>query len=125
MPQDNPFGIAGVSDLAGLVVVLAAPEVPAGRYATEVLNGAAVRPSSFEQSVGAVAAKVALGEADAGIGYFTDTLQNARLDAVRIEGPLALYPAVELTSDGAAFIEFLTGPAAQAILASYGFGAPA
>ena len=74
----NPRGITGIADLAhdDLVIVQCAPAVPCGAYAEQVLAaaGVAVTPSSLEQNVKAVATKVLLGEADAGIVYRTDVL---------------------------------------------------
>src|SRR6202521_3148788 len=72
----NSKRITGLSDLvgAGLLVVLCAPAVPCGRYATQALQkaGVIVKPASLETDVKAVVTKVALGEADAGIVYVTD-----------------------------------------------------
>lgn len=133
----NPRGVAGLADLSrrDLVVVLAAPEVPAGRYAQDALEaaGVVVRPASLEATVKSVVAKVALGEADAGIVYASDVVA-ARGDVEGVGIPagqnvLAVYPIAVLA--GAAdrdaareFVAFVVSPDAQAILARYGFAPP-
>jgi len=126
----NPLGIEGLSDLAdGPVVVLAAPEVPAGAYARDVLAcaGVAVEPASFEPSVRSVATKVALGEADAGLVYRTDI--DDRTAAVEL-GPScnvsAEFPIVALTGDAGAerFVDFVTGPEGGRALVDVGFERP-
>jgi len=133
----NPRHIAGLADLArsGLLVVLAAPAVPAGRYAGQALQSAGVKvtPVSQETDVKAVVSKVALGEADAGIVYVTDVRSGgAKVAGVPIPDPqnvVAQYPVVELksaTSAGSAkaFIDFLLGAQGQKDLAAFGFGPP-
>ena len=78
----NPLDITGVDDLAAgdLVVVVCAPDVPCGTYAGEVFAkaGVDITPDSYENNVKAVAAKVVLGEADAGIVYATDVRARRR-----------------------------------------------
>jgi len=126
----NPLGIDDLAALQdGPVVVLAAPEVPAGTYAQQVLDcaGVEVVAASFEPSVRSVATKVALGEADAGLVYRTDV--DDRLEAVEIEPACnvsARYPIVALSADPGAerFVDFVLGPAGSAALAEAGFELP-
>jgi molybdate transport system substrate-binding protein len=131
----NPLGITGLADLAdpGIVVVLAAEEVPAGRYASEVLTaaGAAVGPASREATVRSVLAKVSLGEADAGIVYATDAAAAGVTvieipDAVNVTAsyPIAVVADAPNRSGAAAFVSFVHSPEAGAILARHGFGTP-
>lgn len=128
----NPDGITGLADLADphLIVVVAAPEVPAGGYAQEVFAaaGVTVQPDSFEQNVRSVAAKVALGEADAGLVYRTDVLaDDERLDALEIDSEVsAEYPIAVISDDpnAVAFVEFVLGERGQAVLRAAGFEAP-
>lgn len=133
----NPKGITSLTDLAkpGVVVVLAAPEVPVGRYGTEALDkaGVTVTPASYEQDVNAVVNKVVLGEADAGIVYSTD-VAAAGDDAEGIEIPTdvnvrATYPIAIVAGSGnsalaAALVDYVTGPEGRRILRDAGFGEP-
>ncbi|MCB9832575.1 MAG: molybdate ABC transporter substrate-binding protein [Planctomycetes bacterium] len=133
----NPRGVRGLADLAreDLVVVLAGPEVPAGRYARQLLRQAGVEPRSRsdEASVQAVVNRVALGEADAGIAYVTDLrAAGARVEAIPIADgatilaryPVALLEAGSNPEGGRAFIAFLRSERGQAILAEHGFLSP-
>jgi molybdate transport system substrate-binding protein len=133
----NPLGIGGLADLARpeLTVVLAAPEVPAGRSARRALElaGTEVAPASHEASVRAVLTKVTLGEAAAGIVFVTDAA--AAGDQVT-EVPLpaghqvrTAYPAATLVdapepAEAAAFVAWLTSAEAAGLLRAAGFGAP-
>lgn len=130
----NPKGISSLSDLArtDLDVVLAAPEVPAGKYAQEVLERAGVRvsPRSLESNVKGVVTKVVLGEADAGIVYATDVqVVGDRADGVVIpdvSNVVAAYRAAvprgaDHPDEAQAFVAFLASPEARAILTKYGF----
>ncbi len=137
VPKGNPNGITGVADLANpdLKVVLCADGVPCGTYARQILAsaGVTVTPVSDEQNVGGVVTKVTSGEADAGIVYVTDVQTNAdKADSVAIPvdiNVIAKYPITSLKTStqapvDAAFTAFLLAPAAQAILATYGFSKP-
>jgi molybdate transport system substrate-binding protein len=133
----NPKHITGLADLAqpGLLVVLAAPAVPAGRYAGQALQAAGVKvtPVSLELDVKAVVSKVAMGEADAGIVYLTDVRAGgARVAGVAIpdvQNVVARYPIAVLkggtnATAGQAFADYVLGPDGQKTLAGFGFTGP-
>jgi molybdate transport system substrate-binding protein len=126
----NPKHIHNAADLArrGVVVVLAAPNVPAGRYAVQALTAAhvRVRARSLEDNVRAVLTKVELGEADAGLVYASDAkAAGAKVATVALPtSPVAVYPVLALTPAGDAFVTFLLSTTAQAILRSNGFLPP-
>ncbi|MFD6338709.1 molybdate ABC transporter substrate-binding protein [Streptomyces sp. NPDC088147] len=135
--EGNPDRIESLKDLADpkLKVVLAAPEVPVGRYSKQVLDAQkiVVKPVSQEPNVRAVLSKVELGEADAGIVYKTDAESaTGKVDAVAIpdaQNAIAEYPAATLktsqhTEAAAAFVSWLGGPEAQKILQDAGFQKP-
>ncbi|MET9881813.1 molybdate ABC transporter substrate-binding protein [Streptomyces sp. NPDC006430] len=132
--KGNPFKIAGLKDLADtkLKVVLAAPEVPVGRYSRQILDAqkVEVKPVSQEPNVRAVLSKVELGEADAGLVYKTDSAKSAgKVDTVEIpddQNAVASYPAATLKQSenagaAAAFVAWLSTPEAQKILQDAGF----
>ncbi|MEK7426268.1 MAG: molybdate ABC transporter substrate-binding protein [Actinomycetota bacterium] len=133
----NPKRITSVADLADpdLIVVLCAATVPCGKGAATILANAAVEvtPSSLEDSVKGVVTKVELGEADAGIVFATD-VKGAGDDAVGVVIPASVnvinhYPMVVTAASrnpeaAQAFIDFVAGPAGQAMLGQYGFLAP-
>lgn len=128
----NPLGIAGADDLArpDVVVALAAPEVPAGAYALEMLGraGVEVTPSTLELDVRAVVTRVALGDADAGIAYLTDVVGRADVASVPVpddQQVLVEYPVLAIDpSTGDPFVQILTSEIGRAILRDAGFGTP-
>ncbi|MER8231022.1 molybdate ABC transporter substrate-binding protein [Streptomyces sp. NPDC094049] len=135
--KGNPFKVDGLEDLADtkLKVVLAAPEVPAGKYSKQILDAQkiTVKPVSQEPNVRAVLSKVELGEADAGLVYKTDA-ESARDKVVAVEIPdaqnaIAKYPAATLKDSknagaAAAFVAWLSSPEGQKILQDAGFQKP-
>lgn len=128
--------LASFDDLTrpGTRLVLAGEGVPAGDYAREALTAAGLASAidnvvSYEESVSGVVAKVALGEADAGIVYGTDATiaaddveilaipQRAQPDIVYVGAPV-----VGGDVDAAdAFLDVLRGDAGQRALADAGF----
>ncbi|MFJ2738788.1 molybdate ABC transporter substrate-binding protein [Streptomyces sp. NPDC087440] len=135
--KGNPEKIGSLKDLADtkLKVVLAAPEVPVGRYSKKILDAQkiTVKPVSQEPNVRAVLSKVELGEADAGLVYKTDaTTATDKVEAVDIpdaQNAVAQYPAATLktskNADAAAeFVKWLSTPEAQKILQDAGFQKP-
>ena len=128
--KGNPKGIHTLADLArpGLVVVLADPSVPAGKYAQQALAKAHVKvhPASLEPQVTGVLSKVSLGEADAGIVYVSDIVTSGKIDGVEVpddDNVVADYSIASLSHRSAAdqFIAFVLSSQGQAILVNAGF----
>jgi molybdate transport system substrate-binding protein len=135
--KGNPKGVKTLDDLANpdLKVVLAAPDVPAGKYAAEALNTAkvTVKPVSEEDNVKAVVTKVSLGEADAGIVYVTDvTAGGDKVEGVDIpqdQNVTATYPIATVKASKAqdkaqAFMDLVLSDQGQQVLKKYGFLPP-
>lgn len=148
VPADSTK-IASFEDLAkrGVLLILAAPEVPVGNFARESLQKASALLEyggdfservlenlvSNETDVRAVLTKIQLGEADAGIVYTTDAaVAGDEVTVIEIPAEtnvLAQYPIVAL-NDAAnaaaadAFVAFVLSGEGQTILQRHGFGAP-
>jgi len=127
--KGNPKGIHTLADLArpGLVVVLADPSVPAGKYSQQALAKAnvTVHPASLEPQVTGVLSKVSLGEADAGIVYVSDIVTSGKVDGVEVpddDNVVADYSIASLSRRSAAdqFIAFVLSSQGQAILVTAG-----
>jgi len=115
-----------------VVVVLAAKDVPLGRYSAEVLSaaGITVSPVSYESSASGVVSKVVSGEADAGIVYSSDILRAGRT-TVGVDIPSAInanvsYPIAVthrgMQNPGAAqWVKFVLSQRGQEILLRHGF----
>ncbi len=143
LPADNPAALEKLEDLAnpGIKIVLAAEEVPVGKYARQALDlmdasfGTGYKDKvltnvvSNEDNVKQVVAKVQLGEADAGIVYVSDVVAAPELKSIEIPAELnviAKYPIAPLVKSenadlAAKFIEYVLSAEGQAILARWGF----
>jgi molybdate transport system substrate-binding protein len=131
--KGNPKGIHTLADLArsGLVVVLADPSVPAGKYAQQALAKAkvTVHPASLEQQVTGVLSKVALGEADAGIVYVSDIVTSGQVDGVAIpdaqnviaDYPIGVLKGAQDLAGATAFVDLVLSTGGQTILRAAGF----
>lgn len=145
-PKDNPANIHTLRDLArpGLRLDLAAKEVPAGSYSLAFLDATAHDPKygalykkkvlsnvvSYEENVEAVARKVSLGDADAGIVYESDAASDKNsLGELSIPAKLnqiATYPIAPVkNSEHSAlareWIEYVLSARGQRVLQKYGF----
>lgn len=145
VPEDNPASIESLADLAnpGIRLILAAPEVPVRTYTDTMLSrlaadsdfGEAYRTAvlenivSEEPNVRQVSAKVALGEADAGIVYHSDVTPDiaARVFALPIPdefNTIATYPIAQISESGEPelaqqFIRFVLSDTGQDILETW------
>lgn len=130
-----------VADLAGPAyarIAIGLPaSVPVGRYTKSVLEAANLWAAIEPKMIGANNVRQALdyvarAEVDAGFVYATDAALMPDKVRVALTVPTTrpiLYPVAPLAAapNAAAaqrFVEFLVSPAAQAVLARYGFGKP-
>lgn len=143
LPKENPANITSLEDLSkpGLKLVLAAEEVPAGRYARELLGnlnaqfGADYQDKvlanvvSNEDNIRQAVTKVQLGEADASIVYVSDAVAVPDLRKIDIpadvnitaEYPIASLAASENHDLADEFIAYVLSPDGQATLKKWGF----
>jgi molybdate transport system substrate-binding protein len=128
----NPRGIESLEDLADpdLVVALCVADCPAGAYARAALSkaGVEVDAGSLEPDVKAVATRVELGEADAGIVYASDVAAlGDSASGVPIPEHLnviATYPIAvlkEASSEARGFVDLVLSKRGQEVLEKHGF----
>lgn len=142
-PASNPAGLKELADLAdeGVKLILAAKEVPVGNYSLQVLDnlektiGSGFKDRvlanvvSYENDVRQVVAKVQLGEADAGLVYFSDTVAAQELHKIEIpleSNVVARYLLAELSQSqhpqaARAFVDYVLSEAGQAVFRKWGF----
>jgi molybdate transport system substrate-binding protein len=147
VPKDDPASVGSVADLGrkGVKVVLAAAGVPVGDYARVAFANLSKNPAygadfggrvqanvvSEEVDVKAVATKVSLGEADAGVVYATD-VTPALAGTLRTvafppgAAPEAVYPIAVVKASNHAdaaklFVEFMLSSQGRGFLEQRGF----
>lgn len=141
VPGDSPLGLRGPADLTRPEVKRIAignpASVPVGRYTRAALTAAklwsAVEPKAvMAQSVRQALDYVARGEAEAGFVYATDAgLMKDKVKAVAtvptetpVTYPIAAIGGSPNPEAARKFLDFVSTPVAQAVLARYGFGKP-
>jgi molybdate transport system substrate-binding protein len=137
VPPDNPAKVTSFADLAkpGLRLVVCAPQVPCGAAAQKIETGTdtVLEPVSEENAVTDVLGKVESGEADAGLVYVTDVLAAGdKVKGIPFEESrqaVNTYPIATLSGTRDAelasrFVEMVTGPEGQRVLADAGFAKP-
>lgn len=147
VPASNPANIQSLRDLAnpGVNLILAAPDVPVRVYtdmmleqmAADSVYGETYRDAvlgnlvSEEPNVRQVSAKIALGEADAGVVYLSDVTPDISDDVIALPIPdafntIATYPIAVMNDSrhpelAEQFVEFVLSGAGQDILVAWGF----
>ncbi len=140
VPRGNPAAIRSVYDLRrpGIKLVIGEQGVPIGDYTRTVLSrlgldDALANVVSEESDVKLISGKVALGEADAGFVYRTDTRplgQKVLTIAIpaqgqpKVEYQVAVVTASRHRAEARAFVKLLLGTRGRAVLHSAGFGLP-
>jgi molybdate transport system substrate-binding protein len=147
VPADNPGNILSLRDLArpGILLVVAASNVPVRDYTDTMLERLAAAPDfgeqyrqavldnivSEEDNVRQVVAKVALGEADAGIVYQSDITPDIAEEVSAVAIPdgynsIAAYP-IAIIDDAPnpqlaqAFVDYILSDEGQDTLVQWGF----
>lgn len=138
VPEGNPAGITGITDLTrpDVRLVVCAPQVPCGA-ATQLVEEAtrtSFSPVSEESNVTDVLGKVASGQADAGIVYVTDIARADGVQQVPLEGAdlaVNLYPIAALPRVGQSpsmladeFVAAVLSDAGREVLEAAGFTTP-
>ncbi len=141
VPRSNPGRIRSVYDLRrkGLRVVIGDRTVPIGSYTRQLLDTLGITDDvmknvvSQETDVKGIVAKVALGEADAGLAYVTDSKAVAKKVRVvalpawaqpPIRYEIAVVKAAAHAAAARAFVRRVLSARGRLLLRRAGFGLP-
>jgi molybdate transport system substrate-binding protein len=149
VPASNPAGLTSAFDLArpGMRVIAAGEAVPVSAYASELVERIGRSPGapvgfaegyranvvSREDNVRAVLTRIELGEGDAAIVYATDAASTDEVIVVPLPAGVevaATYAGAVISGSrgeaaAARFLDWLSGPDAQAVFREHGFEAAA
>ena len=135
-PAGNPGGVTGLADLArsDLLIGLCAAEVPCGDLAGQALGEAQITTAAdtLEPNVRALAAKLSLGELDAGLVYATDAGMAGlvTVDAPELNDHLNGYYIASVSAEPRPEVQTVIddftalGSVGAKALYAYGFGPP-
>jgi molybdate transport system substrate-binding protein len=143
VPRGSQGHVTGLGSLMNphVRLVIGAKGVPVGDYTRKILarfcgktrNCPRARIVSEEQDVKGVVAKVALGEADAGLVYATDVkpaagkvqvVENSGIVEPPVKYQIAVVSGAKHRAAAKKFVALVTSPAGQAALEKAGFGLP-
>ncbi len=142
VPKNGNSSVSNFSDLTKPEVKRIAignpGSVPAGDYAKQILTKLGMWASLqnkfvLAENVRQVLVYVEQGEVDAGIVYRTDAATSDKVKVVAtapesasrpIVYPIGVISRTKQPKEAKAFVDFITGPKGQAILAKYGFLTP-
>ena len=141
VPRSNPGRIRSAYDLrrSGMRIVIGDHTVPIGSYTRQLLDTIGITEDvmknvvSQETDVKGIVAKVALGEADAGLAYITDAkpaAKRVRLIALPqwaqppIRYELAVVKGAPHPAAARAFVKRLLSARGRLLLKRAGFGLP-
>lgn len=132
-PPGNPANITGIPALARAKFAVCVPAAPCGDATVKLftLDQFTGKATTEEENVKGVLTKVTSGEVDAGLVYGSDA--KAAGDKVRVidaenssevvnVDPIARVKGSKNVSAAQDWIDLVTGPKGQMVLASYGFG---
>ncbi len=137
-PKSNPAGITSIQDLTrpGVKLVIGDTTVPVGSYTRTVFKNLGISDAALanvvsnESDVKGVVAKVALGEADAGVVYQTDAnAVKGKVNVIQIPPaaqPVVAYEIAVVGNTGkpdasGRFVTYVLSKQGQAWLKKFGF----
>lgn len=141
VPRSNPARLGSVYDLrrSGVKVVVGTPSVPIGAYTRQVLDALGITGAvtknvvDQEPDVKGIVAKIALGEADAGLVYKTDARPVAsKVGQIAIPGwaqppiryEIGIVRSTRHFAAAKAFVRRVTSLGGRRLLVRAGFGLP-